>query len=58
MQQKWEYQVEKSEKGPQDGTLKTLGRQGWELVSEVVLADPRATNGQVVRTVFRRPIAP
>ncbi|MBB5495788.1 hypothetical protein [Nocardiopsis metallicus] len=58
MQQKWEYLIEKREDGVQDGTLRTMGRQGWELVSEVVVSDPRAKNGHFIRSVFKRPLLP
>lgn len=58
MEPKWEYQVEISDDGPQNGTLRTMGRQGWELISEVVVPDPRARKGHRIRSVFKRPLLP
>lgn len=51
--QRWEYRIEETDHGPHNGKLNTLGAEGWELVSEVVVGDP--PRRPVVRSVFRRP---
>ncbi|MDT0305045.1 hypothetical protein [Streptomonospora wellingtoniae] len=51
--QRWEYRVEEHEYGLSQGRLDSLGRSGWELVSEVVLPDER--RGPKIRAVLKRP---
>lgn len=50
--QRWEYRIEETDHGPHNGRLNSLGADGWELVSEVVLVDGRGD--RTVRSVFRR----
>lgn len=52
----WEYRVEETEGGGlHNGKLRNLGAKGWELVSEVVLPDPKAHKGYRIRAVFKQP---
>lgn len=49
---RWEYRVEVSKDGLHVGQLDSLGRQGWRLVSEIIIEDPH--KGRTIRAVFER----
>jgi len=52
----WEYRVEEiAGAGLGYAKLRSLGKDGWELVSEVVLPDPKAWGGYWVRATFKKP---
>lgn len=52
----WEYRLEETEGcGLHNGQLRNLGAKGWELVSESVIADPKARGGYRIRAVFKQP---
>ncbi|MFL1380429.1 hypothetical protein [Nocardiopsis protaetiae] len=50
--QRWEYRIEESASGLNRSQLDNLGRQGWRLVSEIILDDPY--KGRTIRAVFER----
>ena len=53
---RWDYRVEETESGLHNGQLRNLGAKGWELVSEVVIPEPKAHDGGYrVRAVFKKP---
>ncbi|GAA4911146.1 hypothetical protein [Streptomonospora salina] len=54
--QRWEYAVEETEFGLSQGRLDSLGRSGWELVSEVVLPEELSRRTARIRAVLKRAI--
>lgn len=52
----WDYRVEETEGcGLSASQMRNLGGNGWELVSETVMADLKARGGFRMRATFKKP---